>query len=505
MRSLSHTNVTPAMFQQTEMRSFDRLEQDHLAQLERERIGRNESQLRYVERLLVEQGLTDQADELLAFRNDCAVKGTDVGGDRRIQQLLDSLKYIITDQNLQLKISDPYKDLSDLINRHNWNRFRSCWNFWDNIVSILDHRLISINITGRPDRTIVEFKEELDGLRDRVVAALRPLANWYSWHLDVSLMGASRHPHYHCLFVVPATMDRAVFDAVDDLKKHAFRNDDGLYVRYRDWQDYDRRRPMLDVAGRQRSWIAALAYATRLISHRPLPRGEYAPTLSSFLDVDDHVGQIRQEWDAALQEVLKRTDLYKAVGARRMALFLRKEAGRQVVSFRQSKRWKSFEPASRPGTGPSAPLTSPAGTVDGDSEGDANLLLGILEAAAPPYRACVPDVSEAGVEQCSETASEKMEQKDLPSEAKPVPYDDSKPSMVIHKGFKENLEVRPRGRPRREINHQELMLAIIDGGTCTATAAILQTSTRKVREEMSGAGIEPFSRGRPPKLGTRSI
>lgn len=499
------TYVTAAMFQHAEKMRFDALEPEHVAQLEKERVGRNSSQLRYLERLLAENGMTNQADDLLAIRNDCASRGIDTGSDRRIQNLLDDVKNNATDPILKTKLRYPYFNISDLIDRINWIKLRSCWDFWKNIVSISDYRLISITITGRPDGTILEFKEKLDGLRDRVVSALRPLANWYSWHLDVSLVGDSRHPHYHCLFVVPATMDRAVFDAVDDLKKHAFWKDEGLYVQYRDWLEYDRRRPMLDVAGRQRSWIAALAYATRVISHRPLPRGEYAPTLSSFLDVDDHVGQIRQEWDGALQEVLKRNAPDKAVGARRMALFLRKESGRKVVSFRQSKRWKSFKcPLSETTSSPGYPRPD---ANDSNDDGTGSSWLAQLEAAVPLHQASLRAVADEPDEHGSTSMTEELEQNYPQAAGEPATDDVYLPSMVVKKGFKENLRKRPKrdsvGRPPREISHQELMLAVISGGSCTAAAALLGTSTRKIRQGLEDAGIGRFPRGRPRTAGSR--
>ncbi|WP_108045175.1 hypothetical protein [Bosea sp. 124] len=481
------------MFQDLEKRRFDALEPEHLARLEAERIGRNDSRMRFLGRLLAEQGMTEQADEVLAIRNDCAAKGTDAGGDLRIHRLIDDAKHNLIDPKLRLAIPEPYINIEDLIDRLNWNKFRSLWEAWENIVSILDHRLIAICITGRPDGTIVDFKGELDDLRDEVVTALRPFAHWYSWHLDVSVLRDNRHPHYHCLFVVPATADRAVFDVVEDLRQRAFWNDDGLYIQYRDWLDGDRRRRMLDVAERQRSWIAALAYATRVISYRPLPKAKVkaVPTLSSFLDVDDHVGQVRKEWDAALNEVLKRNDLEKALGARRMALFLREETGRRVVSFRQSRRWKALEPAVRPGRPLPAPL--PSLSVADDDEGDPNSLVNTLHAAVLLYGAVAPVVTDGEIERGSEMAVEELEQNDSRPADEPVPDDDSLPSIVIEKGFEEN----PVGRPHRAISHQELMLAIINGGTCTAAAAILETSTRKVRQEMEGAGIAPFPRGRP--------
>lgn len=213
------------------------------------------------------------------------------------------------------------------------------------------------------------------------------------------------------------------------------------------------------------------------------------PTLSSFLDVDDHVGQIGQAWNAALQEVLKGNDRDKALGARRMALFLRKETRRRVVSFRQSKRWRSFGSAVQP----AAPLPDLA--LAGEVEGGANLWLLTLEAETLVYKLRAPAVADSDSERCSESEAEQLEQKESSPPAEPAPDDDSKSSMVIHQGFKEN----PVGRPRREITHQALMLAIIDGGTCTAAAAILRTSTRRVREEMEDAGIAPFPLGRPMK------
>lgn len=479
------------MFQLTEMRRFDALDPDHLARLEGERRGRNDARMRFLGRFLAQQGMTVQADELLAIRNDCDAQGLDAGSDRRIHQLIDDVRHNLTDLKLLSEISKPYSDISNLIDRQNWNKFRSCWELWGNIVSILDYRLIAITITGRPDGTIVDFKKELDGLRDRVVAALRPFANWYSWHLDVSLKRDNRHPHYHCLFIVPATAGSAVFDAVDDLRRHAFWNDEGLYVQYRDWLKYDRRHQMLDIAERQQSWIAALAYVTRVIADRPLPKGNAVPTLSSFLDVDDHVGQIRQAWDDAFNEVLKPNGLGKALGARRMALFLRQETGRRVVSFRQSRRWKSLEATGRPRRQLHAAL--PCLAFAGDDEGDVNSWLNALEAHTLLYKTSARVIRDIDSERCSESMLEELEQKDFRPAAASAPDDDSKSSMVIHKGFKENSV----GRPPRQISQEELGLAIIDGGTCTAVAAILRTSTRRVREEMKKAGFASFPRGRP--------
>ncbi len=501
------TYVTPSMFQQTEKRRFDALDLEHMTQLEMERVGRNIHQLRFLERLLIENGMTKQADELLAFRNDCADQGTDVGSDRRIQQLLDDVKQNFTDPSLQSQFRYPYFDLSDFTNRINWNKLRSCWKFWGNIVSILDYRLIAITLSGRADGTIVEFKRELDDLRDRVVAKLRPLANWYSWHLDVSLVRDNRHPHYHCLFIVPATMDRAVFDAVDDLQKDAFWKEEGLYVQYRDWLEYDRRRPMLDVAGRQRSWIAALAYVTRVISHSPLPRDECAPTLSSFIDVDNHVGQIRQAWDAALEEVLKGNDLDKAVGARRMALFLRKESGRKVVCFRQSKRWKSFKcPLSEKTSSPGSPHPDPDPNHS-DDDRTRSSWLAQLEAAVPLHQASLGTVAKEPDEHGSTSMTEELEQNYPYAAEEPASDDVYLPSMVVNKGFKEKSEKRSKrnsvGRPPRKITHQELMVAIISGGSCTAAAALLGTSTRKIRQGLEDAGISRFPRGRPRTAGSR--
>lgn len=100
MRSLPHTQITPAMFQEMEKRRFDALESKHLARLEGERIGRNNSQMRFLERLLVEQGMTEQADELLALRNDCVAQGTDAGADLRIHRLIDDVKHNLADQKL---------------------------------------------------------------------------------------------------------------------------------------------------------------------------------------------------------------------------------------------------------------------------------------------------------------------------------------------------------------------------------------------------------------------
>lgn len=72
------------MFQLTEMRRFDALDPDHLARLEGERRGRNDARMRFLGRFLAQQGMTVQADELLAIRNDCDAQGLDAGSDRRI-------------------------------------------------------------------------------------------------------------------------------------------------------------------------------------------------------------------------------------------------------------------------------------------------------------------------------------------------------------------------------------------------------------------------------------
>ncbi|MDP3258580.1 hypothetical protein [Bosea sp. (in: a-proteobacteria)] len=337
---------------------------------------------------------------------------------------------------------------------------------------------------------MVPYKRALDELRDRVVARVRPYANWYSWQLDISVAKNNRHPHYHLLCIIPSDLAEAFYDDIGDLRFGVFRGGEGLMdVGHCDWQEGDRRRKPLDLADRQEAWIMALAYVTRVFTERDMPRWTCAPTLSCPLEVEDYRDQIGRAWDQALPRIFEVNSEQKALGARRIALLLKDDTRRRVISFRQSKAWRATPTAQ-------APVHKAAGATVSPVVSDISHFPLTPIQAAPHETPCgaaylsLLDELGSSPEHGSLDFAQELERN---LEHGGGADDGSFPSRVVKKGIKQQRG----GRPRKTFSQQAVLVALCERGSVVAAAKALGTSRRLISEVLQDAGVASPPRGRP--------
>lgn len=481
--------------QEFERSRFDALEYDHLEKLEAERRGRNLGRLCSTERLLAQHGHGGLADLLRAMRIDCQDRGEDLGSDSSIRALLWSLKTGPGHATYAAKIGTIYTSVSDMVSQQAWSRFFRCWDVWSSVVSVLDHRLVSIGISRRPDVDVVAYKAALDLIRDRVVARIRPYANWYSWQLDVSIAEGNRHPHYHLLCIVPSEVAAAFYDDVGDLKLEIFREEGLIHLTHCDWPDGDRRHKIFELADRQKAWVMALAYFSRVFEYRDMPTWSRMPTLSCPVDIDDPVVNMHRRWEEALAGILKVSSERKTIGGRRIALLLQDDTRRRVVTFRQSKAWRTVPDR----------LASIRRKQECKSE---PALSDHLLSPATPVRTAPPNATcnaAADDDRATAELGSPYEHGSIALEPELVrnPYrgdganDGSSPTRVVNKGIKQ-----PRvGRPRKDLSQHAVLLALIEEGSTLAAAKALGTSPRLIRKVLADAGVASYPVGRPRIVG----